>query len=93
MLSLHESSEEALTYYEGLSDYGADYCGDPICQNDDGIFTLITRPTRSSWPGPLIIYCAANVPADNVIGEDSWELAVAPDGTLIERFSDFSDFC
>jgi hypothetical protein len=50
------------------------------------------RPTRPSWRGPLIIYCVDGVPADNPLGESSWEVAVAPDGTLIEPFDDFEDF-
>jgi hypothetical protein len=29
-----------------------------------GLFTLITRPTRPSWPRPLIIYCVDWTPAD-----------------------------
>jgi hypothetical protein len=34
-------------------------------------FTLITRPTRPSWPGPLIIYCVDWAPADNRLGKDA----------------------
>ena len=38
--------------------------------------------------------CRADaVPADNIIGQNTWEAALAPDGTLIERFADFSVFC
>jgi hypothetical protein len=32
------------------------------------------------------------VAANNIAGEDSWEVAIAPEGSLIERFADFSNF-
>jgi hypothetical protein len=86
--------EAASGYHEALLDYGAATNQHAGCRTEHGIFTLITRPTRPSWPGPLIIYCVDSVPVNyNVIGEDSWEVAMAPDGTLIERFDDFGDFC
>jgi len=88
----HLSREEARAYYFGLDDCSADTRMAPFYKNEDGIFTLITRPTRPSWPGPLIIYCADGVPADNPFGESSWEVAVAPDGTLMEPFDDFEGF-
>jgi hypothetical protein len=92
VIHLHRSRAEASAYLMALFDYGVEHGSEPICRTEQGIFTLISRPTKSSWPGPLIIYCADTVPADNIIGKDSWEVAVAPDGTLIERFGDFTDF-
>jgi hypothetical protein len=88
----HCSAEEALAYHEALEDYGVPFDPEPVCRTDAGIFTLTERPTKPRWPGPLIIYCVADVPADNVIGRNSWEVAMAPDGTLIEPFADFSHF-
>jgi hypothetical protein len=86
----HQSPEEALAYYEGLTDYDADSGDEAIYQTEEGSFTLITRPIKPSWPGPLIIYCVDKVPADNPIGETFWVVAVAPDGTHIEELADFS---
>jgi hypothetical protein len=42
-------------YLRALYDFGADAGDDAICKNKEGIFTLITRPTKPSWPGRLII--------------------------------------
>jgi hypothetical protein len=81
--------DEALGYWQGLYDYGVGCGTDAIFPTEEGTFTLITRPTKPSWPGHLIIYCVDKVPTDDLIGEDSWVLAVAPDGSLIERFDDF----
>jgi hypothetical protein len=87
----HRSPEQASGYLTGLDDFSVD-CGDePICRTEEGIFTLITRPTNLVWPGPLIIYCVDKVPADDCLGEDNWQVAIAPGGTLIERFADFRD--
>lgn len=88
----HRSLDEAQAYFKGLSDYGVDFGAEPICRTEQDIFTLITRRTKPNWPGPLIAYIVDHVPADTIIGEDSWEVTIAPDGTLIEQFSDFSDF-
>jgi hypothetical protein len=82
----------SFAYFKGLDDFGADYRDEPILRSDEGIFTLITRPTKLSWPGPLIIYGVDTVAANNIAGEDSWEVAIAPEGSLIERFADFSNF-
>lgn len=67
------------------------YFDSEIYQNEKGIFTLITGPTKPNWPGPLIIYCTSNVPADNIIDELFWEAAMVSDGKLIEPFGDFCD--
>jgi hypothetical protein len=93
VIHYHRSFDTAWAYHRGLWDYGADFRDfglEPTCQTEEGIFTLITRPTNPSWPGPLIIYCVDRVPADNRFGENSWEAAVAPDGALIEPFDDLN---
>jgi hypothetical protein len=68
---------------------GADHGNEPIIQTEEGILKLITRPTKPSWPGPLIIYYVGKVPAETPSGEEPWEVAVSPDGTFIENFANF----
>jgi len=46
--------------------------------------------TQASWPGPLIIYAAWGVPSDLPFGE-TWAMALAPDGSVIDDFDDFND--
>ena len=54
-----------------------DHANERIIQTEEGIFALTTRPTKPSWPGPLIIYYFDKVPADTPSGEEPWEVAVA----------------
>jgi hypothetical protein len=79
-LEIHDQKprDEGLAYLCCLEDhFGADHEADLIF-NNEAIFTLITRPTRPRWPRPLFIYRVDSVPADNLSGEDSWEIAIAP---------------
>jgi hypothetical protein len=89
VIRYHPSREEALAYLEGVEDFGGDWTNCRWYDTKDGIFTLIARPTKSSWPGHLIIYCVDDLPPDGFLG--CWAVAITPDGTLIEDFSDFSD--
>jgi len=91
VIRYHPSEESALGYLVGLEDFGAYSTDHWISSTEEGVFTLISRPTKPSWPGPLIIYCADNVPADNCLGEECWAVAMTRDGILIEEFADFDD--
>jgi hypothetical protein len=77
----HLSRATSDGYRAGLDDYSVDF--GEIIRRTEGIFTLITRPTKPAWPGPLLIHSAE-------LTDDTahWVVAVAPDGTLIEGFDD-----
>jgi hypothetical protein len=92
VIRCHRSFEGALGYLIGLDDFGADWAANSRWETEEGIFTLITRPTRVCWPGPLIIYCVSEVLADNCLCEECWVGAMAPDGTFIEGFDNFIGF-
>jgi hypothetical protein len=89
VIRYHLSRETALSYLDCLEDFGIDDMENSWHQTEEGIFTLIKRPTKPSWPGPLIIYYVDSVPADTISGDNCWIVAVASDGAFIEQFGDF----
>jgi hypothetical protein len=89
----HRSFEHALGYLEASGDFhlfkdeDEDVDGSGLYQSDEGIFTMATVPTRTTWPGPLVFHVAV-VPTNNVFGEDSWAHIVGPTGEILAA-SDF----
>jgi hypothetical protein len=82
VIRCHASREAALAYLVAVEDYsGDDYdMANRWYSTEDGIFTLIIRPTKPSWPGPLIIYCIGDLSRDSTVVCQS--VASLPDGTL-----------
>lgn len=64
----HRSPDEAMSHLMALYEFGVDQTMRFIGPKK-GIFTLITRPTKPS--------CADAVLADNIIGQDTWDVARA----------------
>jgi hypothetical protein len=89
VIRYHRSRETARCYLHCIEDFGVDDLDNSEHQTEEGVFTLIKRPTQPNWPGPLIIYCADDMRADKGADWIVWFAAVAPDGTFIEDFDDF----
>ncbi|WP_142586841.1 hypothetical protein [Pseudorhizobium halotolerans] len=55
-----------------------------ISQTDQGCFTLAQRPTRPSWPSPMLFYVAES-PAPTQLGKAGyWERSVSITGRWYE---------
>jgi hypothetical protein len=76
----HRSFEEAMSYLDAVSDLFGLEDAHPIFKTKEGLFTLARRQTDKAWPGPMVIYVAVH-PADNLVGSEVWQVAIAPDGS------------
>ncbi|MBY0511804.1 MAG: hypothetical protein K2P94_16825 [Rhodospirillaceae bacterium] len=80
VLRHHAQSELAIAYLTALSDVATEEIDNPVIGTDSGTFTLVRRPTRKTWPGPLVIYKAEFKTAED---ERDWTLIIGPDGQEI----------
>ncbi|MGY5812039.1 hypothetical protein ACXHXG_30605 [Rhizobium sp. LEGMi198b] len=74
----HAGKHSALDYLHGAEDGGA-RANDIVVQTDEGFFTLIEIPTRSSFGGPMVFY-GGWYETNNIIGQDYWEIAIDHNG-------------
>lgn len=79
----HPNLEQAMSYLDGAADASGEEIADPICRTKEGHFTAVRATTKSTWPGPMVIYVAIHG-AENIGGFDIWQVAVGPDGQAVE---------
>jgi hypothetical protein len=77
VLRHHETLDRALSYLTGIEDFTNTCDLSEVFTCTAGYFTLLLKPTKPEWPGPLIFYVAEKRNDDDI---QRFEVAVGPDG-------------